>query len=301
MILQRVCSGAFFNHDGPTIRYKEIMDYISDDFENNKLQTPFFVTQCEFTEIFCDVAPALKEAIEGCLRTKEDLEQGSKTKVTAWSIVDAVQENATHYATEAEARVSLDLLLQYCNEIRVPSPINELYDFQVVPSAAQNVQEPSPIGRWLVKQGKEGGFFAKPKFETERKRDNLAFGQLASMLIPTYRVDEASSVIGFEYTVNAPYYSISIISTPKYPNLEKIDCIIVLMISRREIRLFWAYEHFEFTDWNGQHRIGELKYNTISALIKDHEGIKKNISTIIAGYSSEMQEYLNRKWSQKDS
>jgi hypothetical protein len=35
------------------VRYKDIIDYISDEFSSFPEQTPFFVTQADFTELFC--------------------------------------------------------------------------------------------------------------------------------------------------------------------------------------------------------------------------------------------------------
>jgi len=45
------------------VRYKDIMDFISDDFESNPLQTPVFVTQATFTELFAERTPKLEKAM----------------------------------------------------------------------------------------------------------------------------------------------------------------------------------------------------------------------------------------------
>ena len=49
------------------IRYKHIVDYISDDFEKNALQKPLFVTQASFTEIFCSVNQKIKTLLSSQL------------------------------------------------------------------------------------------------------------------------------------------------------------------------------------------------------------------------------------------
>lgn len=48
-------------HDTNEIRYKDIIDFISDVFEKNTLQTPFFVVQADYTEKFCVINKTLKE------------------------------------------------------------------------------------------------------------------------------------------------------------------------------------------------------------------------------------------------
>jgi hypothetical protein len=50
---------AVANHKTQAIRYNDIIDYVSDEFETLDFQTPLFVTQADFTELFCDVTESL--------------------------------------------------------------------------------------------------------------------------------------------------------------------------------------------------------------------------------------------------
>jgi hypothetical protein len=84
------------------IRYRHITDYISDDFENNPLQKPFFVTQADHTEIFCSVDENLKEILSAqmnCPRKEESITDELK----ALSFVDLVKEDAERYCSREEA------------------------------------------------------------------------------------------------------------------------------------------------------------------------------------------------------
>jgi hypothetical protein len=46
-----------------SIRYKDIIDYVSDEFEKSTEQTPFFITQADHTERFINSSPEIQKAL----------------------------------------------------------------------------------------------------------------------------------------------------------------------------------------------------------------------------------------------
>jgi hypothetical protein len=47
------------------IRYKDVIDFVSDEFTTFGYQTPFFVTQADFTDVFCEATQHLKDSLKG--------------------------------------------------------------------------------------------------------------------------------------------------------------------------------------------------------------------------------------------
>src|SRR5262249_28074447 len=54
---------AIQQHPSATIRYKDIIDFVSDSFATNARQKPVFVAQANFTEEFCAVSDSLRKEI----------------------------------------------------------------------------------------------------------------------------------------------------------------------------------------------------------------------------------------------
>ena len=91
---------------GPTIRYKDIIDFISDSFESSSSQTPFFVVQAAYTEIFCDASPGVASSISRFSSSPSLGESPEKTdekaERNAPSLVKTIEEDAKKYCSEAE-------------------------------------------------------------------------------------------------------------------------------------------------------------------------------------------------------
>jgi len=82
------------------IRYKHIIDYISDGFERNALQQPLFVTQAGFTEVFCSIeqkartsfAEEIYNLLENQLDSLEDKSDSGELRTP--TLTDLIQKDA---------------------------------------------------------------------------------------------------------------------------------------------------------------------------------------------------------------
>lgn len=93
------------------IRYKEIMDYVSDAFQGNSIQTPLFISQASFTEIFTFVDEALKELISKDLNANLELIPESN-KASPTSLLEKVKEDAKRYL-DKDSAVQLLIEIEY--------------------------------------------------------------------------------------------------------------------------------------------------------------------------------------------
>jgi hypothetical protein len=71
---------------------------------------------------------------------------------------------------------------------------------------------------------------------------------------------------------------------------------IAPILSRTHVRVFWAFAHFEYIDWENTRRIGSLDWSTDEALLKDTAAVAKLIKTIVARFWSFVEEPLRAKW-----
>ena len=103
---------AVLKHSGASIRYKDLIDFISDAFASRTDQNPLFVTQADFTEIFCDLSPELKKLLTD-MKLESTVEDTTGKEQKPSSLVEIIAKQAAEYSTEQEAHQSLNLLFDH--------------------------------------------------------------------------------------------------------------------------------------------------------------------------------------------
>lgn len=150
-------------HQAPTIRYKEVIDFISDAFEENAVQTPFFVIQADFTEIFCEVSSALKNAIKEFLPQVilADATIGNETKTP--SITKLIQEDARLYCTKKEALESVALIPKLLREFRISGELSSLFELETTEVSSRTPPNALAIARWFDQSKDDRRYFVEVK------------------------------------------------------------------------------------------------------------------------------------------
>lgn len=228
-------------YEGPSIRYKEVIDFVSDFFTANSEQTPYFVAQADFTEVFCDINAAIKAEAQTFLKATVSSASPGKDGAPAHSMVAKIVEDAKNYCTQEQADEALNTLMAELSNIEVPKLLEQLYDFELSPSNSQVVPDAAAIGAWIAKQADDKSLFAKAFTEIKtvkvKKRDPFKFTIMES-LGEFKTVEEGREVItGFRSTVEMPYYYLSLTAKQKYPNLERIEWVVVLLF-RAQISVY---------------------------------------------------------------
>ena len=78
---------------GRIVRYKDIMNYVSDEFEKTKDQTPFFITQCDLTDSFIEMNSDIKLFLESGYSKSSSVEESSDTTAEdTTSIADLIKK-----------------------------------------------------------------------------------------------------------------------------------------------------------------------------------------------------------------
>lgn len=150
------------------VRYKDIISFISDDFENNQNQTPFFVNQADFTEIFHTFNTETKESIKLSTKTdsslpKQDEPQNNNQKYS--SIVDVIKQEALLYCEEKEVLELFEKIKVKVANLNIIDDLVELHNLKITFPSGITLPKADEIGEWLDKNTKHL-YFAEPNFRT---------------------------------------------------------------------------------------------------------------------------------------
>jgi hypothetical protein len=178
--------------------------------------------------------------------------------------------------------------------------LRELYTFTLT---TEKTAPPSAdaIGNWLEQNTDDKGYFAKPKtgVETYQKQVPKTFLQLLgdSSGEPNKLVHAQRTVMaGFSFTFEMPFEHIRLHLEPRTPNLAPEECYIVPIVSRTHLRLFWAFAHFAYVDWDRTERAGKLDWATAEAPLKDAVVVDGHVASIFAQFSRFVEEPLLARW-----
>ena len=291
-IVESVC-----NHTSNTVRYKDIIDYVSDSFADNTSQTPFFIVQADFTEPFCTLSDTLKNQLNKIL-TKPAKNENAENKEVK-SILDLVKDDAQKYCSEKEAMEYTKSFLSSFKDTSLDDRIIELYkteyteesDYSCIPSA-------SSIGKWLASN--EHNFFAK-KYEenvTVHRRvhkDPSKRGLIASKIAifgMMYNDDDYTTIkkrelriTGFRSTVDMPVTLIKITAEPLFPNINPAVAYIVPILSKTKLAVFYSFNFYEQKGWNERTISDSVKWITSQFELTNQEMSEKLTQKILDEFS----------------
>jgi hypothetical protein len=56
-----------------------------------------------------------------------------------------------------------------------------------------------------------------------------------------YEEEDVNVIVGFAFTTEMPFNHVKVRLEPKYPNITPEKCVVVPVLSRTYLRLFWAF------------------------------------------------------------
>lgn len=277
-------------HEASDIRYKHIIDYISDDFENNPSQTPFFVTQADQTEKFCTITPELKEYLE---RDISQITVTTKVKQQEISILDKVKKDASEYLNKEQAIKVIEDVKDRISSFALKENLEELYDLDIVFDESYDlIVDDVTIGKWLNEN--PNNFFAHSVSKRLRKdRNSNPFHKLTFSYMDMIgnSTDYESVMVGFDLDIEVPYKTISISLLSKFPNLESFTTRIVYVLSKKIIRFFYFITNFEENGWDSKTLNKDISWSTNEHLLYNTKAVEDAVEDIF----NELQETTLRQ------
>jgi hypothetical protein len=300
---------SILDHSGSSIRYKDMIDYISDKFSSTKDQTPIFVTQASFTEIFCEISQIMRQQVKDLLEGVPGSHLQHTLPAKELSIVAIIQADSVNYVTKARAHAILEQIPEELKNFTWSHDCGELFTISIKKSSSLP-PDISSIGTWLQKNRSTRNFFATPELERQAPDagDALNPGGASALLHYSALMKSYQQVYGhlsrmsrevatgFKFTAEMPYQSIEIEFSPKLLNITPDCAYICPIVSLSHLRIFWSFCHFRYTDWDSTTKIGKLDWNTAELSLLDEEGIRKQMSRIAADFNKFVEDGLYAKW-----
>lgn len=263
---------SFQNQTTSIIRYKDIIDFISDAFISNSRQTPYFVTQASHTEIFCSLTPEIKElALSVEKRLKANSEETRSSSIEL-DIVKIVEQDAKNFFSEEDVMTILNEMKEKIENHEYPPEFNSLYDAKYSFSDSYwHLPEKNVIGEWIKAHSDE--YFAnvveeKYTVKVPRVSHPLAYTNGANEVIVT-----KFRITGFDLTTRCPYKIIEINAVPKYPNISWGNLTIVFLLSKTKIRFFYFFSNYKEKNWDDRKLIQDVEWKTIEFMFAEKQNI----------------------------
>lgn len=257
-------------HSGSEIRYKDIIDFILDDFNGNQEQTPFFVIQAELTEKFCVLTNEFKNFLSSSGSKKAETLNENKKLTT---ILDLVKANAKDFVDKEGALKALEFSKLQIGSLTLDKEIRDLYELSIFFIEDNNtLVGAASIGRWL--KDNPNDFFATPKY---------------TQYFDPFDGEPHSRLSGYNLLVeDAPFKGAHIEIVSKFPNLKSYRCNVAILISKKQLTFFYCILQYLENGWDDKKLdTVKMKWTYTNTKIAYDESISGGIKLIL--------EYINDK------
>ena len=273
---------ALKEHDTNEIRYKDIIDVISDEFSSNQEQTPFFVIQADLTERFCFFSKELREYLSSF-----NPPELSPTELTTkpLTISELVKLDAKNYIDKEGAIKSIEHIRKKLQSIKLDYEIADLYRLKIIfLEEYKTIPHVKVIGHWLIKN--KNDFFAKVVYDNTFD-DETGEGY-------TY-------MNGFDLKFETPFKAVAIEINSLFPNLVSYQCSLVFLISKKLLRFFYFVTNY--VDENFDNKIldtKEIEWITDEVKISDEAAISHAIDLINITIQNRIKKDIQDKFEIED-
>jgi hypothetical protein len=282
-------------HFEKDIRYKDVIDYLSDSFSNKPEQTPFFVIQADLTDIFISLDKEMKNKLIESLKFSTNLEIIKNENKTLFDLIKSDSEN---YFQKEKVIVILEKIEKMISEYNFK--INDLEKFYDIDINVYNNYEFIPniklISEWANTKNKEN-YFVKCILEKKTIKRRVIKNKMltySTLMLLGRENDEDNYItkeeiidipVSVESTTEIDYNYISIKTKPKYPNLYSTSFYFMPFISKRKILFFTTFATYDNINWNDE----KINYKTINWLneefnLKDEDKIFEFINEKLKGF-----------------
>ncbi|UEP40330.1 caspase family protein [Burkholderia sp. B21-005] len=259
-----------------SIRYKDVIDYISDAFQRDSKQKPLFVTQGSFTEVFGEFSAEVRERL--ALRvSKKDGDETSIVVTERRSFVDVVSMLAKDYVTVDQA---IQHVSNFKSNIEKNNILGELLPlFEVVKEFREDYAVPKAavLGEWAKKDDR--GFFVVPTYNREAYEAPAEnpFGSIARLVnngAPERTVTKYRNVIDGLVTQikGMPFNSVFVELIPKLPNLRKYAAWVTCFLSKKEIQISFCFSEYKEVAWNEYKSAAQTEWTSYSTKFSEFDG-----------------------------
>lgn len=294
---------------GKKIRYKDIIDYISDSFEQSGKQTPFFVTQADFTDVFCSINDDIKKILQDIKSVGSgDPASGLPTKQ---SLLDLVKQDAKKYVSFDTVLICINIIFKKLEKIELIPELNDFYNYKIlILDSYDTVPKIDTIANWILKN--KSGIYADIIYSNEFYYERILKNPVSlAALAGVYDKDDddhyktvkkiRKNAKSFDLKVNLPYKALELIFETSTPNLTNYSFTILPLISRTQVIIFFTKMNYVRTGWDDQKRddsSANWSYSTFEYNVAD---IEKYVESIVRdNFQNAIKEDLLQRFTPPD-
>jgi hypothetical protein len=275
---------ALKNHSGSEIRYKDIIDFILDDFDGNTDQTPFFVIQAELTEKFCSLSPHLKMFITNFDAKSINSDGDNKRSPT---LLELVQISAKDFVDKQGALSALEFCKKKIEPLNLDKDISDLYDVTIHFTEDNNkIVGVKEIGKWLKNNAND--FLAEPIY-SDHFDDEI--GEMFSV------------TSGYNLHIeNAAFKAVEIEIISKFPNVKSYRCSVSVLMSKRLLTFFYCMLPYIESGWDEIIlNSSKIKWTYTNTNIAYPESMENGINSILQYMNDRIKSDLNIQFGLKNA
>lgn len=254
-----------------TIRYKDIVDYISDDFQDKDHQTPTFVLQADCTDLFCTISQDLRDELKKAFSSlpgtaaskKDDTTMMTPEPEPTITLRDLVIRESKTFCTEAEAMDALNEVKVALEQYELGGDLSDLYECNIsVKEDFSGVPKMCAIASWLHQN--KNDYFVRVQYREEEYQDTIRVPKTYRGILGSH-LSTVAALTGGDYktqtvtrtrdipdgitlTATPPYCAVEVRMTPKFENLPWWTEYIVLVFSKATLRFFYG-THSRVQKW----------------------------------------------------
>lgn len=302
---------SLLNYEGEDIRYRDIMDFISDDVNVKKYQTPLFIQQADNTEIFCGISTELAGSLRDSLKI-DVIADASKIEINeteeqedkageAESLIDLIRGKSKIYCNSEQAQESLKIYFDAFSSFQWCETISSLFEIEI--KAQQDysgITGSKGIAKW-IKDSEEKYFatetYAQEEYETKEKvvsKDRFSFNTTTE-----YRpVTKYRDVIdGFYLTAPSPQQSMVIFFKPKEEILSWYRLFFTHVFSKSKLTVFYKYEAETDRSWDKRGVQNNNEWKILHCGFKEHDSIRQLVEASMKDIENEIIGLINKQFS----
>ncbi len=319
---------SFFNSliklKATNIKYKNIIDYVSDDFSDNKKQTPYFIAQADYTENFLNITDEQKQNLEKLISTGtkkvvqnnilhiiEDNHQTVKT------LTDLITEDNKRYVSQEQAYKVLNDILDNLANYKLDGDLKNLYEIKISKGDSNTsprefqILDAQNIGKWLRENKHD--LFAQPCYKEEQytttikvpiKNNLTTFLMFNSSNYEEKEITKTRNVIdSFNSTIGQPFYLLRIYLNPltKYQNIKPFDLTIVFLMSKTTLQCFYYFAPYNEFSWGQYKPINDVDWKICKISFINDEQHKSIVDFILKEFNDYVLKNLKKDFGYNDN
>lgn len=264
---------AILSRNGIEIRYKDIMDYISDEFADNSNQTPFFVVQANYTEKFGLIPENIRKEISSTLQGLNPVKSG-KTP-----LVLKAKQLAEKFCNQEDIIQLYNVIRETVSNYTFKSEIADLYTLTTeVFGDINNLPQIDTIGNWLEKKGVED-YFVRLIID-----DDNPF---------------SSTKIDIELE-DLPFKAIRIYAKANYQSIQSYTLFLFPIFSRTRLRLFSYTTNYLTKGWNDEYLNAQASWKYKDFDLKPFSEVQNTIVEMLNLFDKYIATTLAAKFNEKE-